>query len=65
MTVDSEKLEYGSGTICDGFPSFLGVGVGGQSYSNFVAAAVIQECSLNHAGILAMIREHANKVMHQ
>ena len=34
---DFNKLEYGSGTICAGVPSSPGFGVGGQSYSNFLA----------------------------
>ena len=33
--VGSKKLEYGPGMMYAGFPSSLGVGVGGQSYSNF------------------------------
>ena len=41
-TVDSKKLEYASGTIWPGFPSFLGFGVQGQSYSNFLASTVHQ-----------------------
>ena len=40
MGVGSKKLEYGPGTIYPGCPSFLGVGVGGQSYSNFLASTV-------------------------
>ena len=32
--VHSNKLEYGPGTITAGFPSSLGFGVGGQSYSS-------------------------------
>ena len=39
--VDSEKLEYGPGTICADFPSSLGFGAGGQSYSNFLASTVL------------------------
>ena len=31
------------GTICAGFPSCLGFGVGGQSYSNFLASIVCPE----------------------
>ena len=37
-SVDSKKLEYGPVTIYAGFPSSLGFGVGGQSYSNFLAS---------------------------
>ena len=40
-TVDSKKLEYGPGTRYSGFPSFLGFGVGGQSYSNFLISTVV------------------------
>ena len=40
-TVVSVKLEYGPGTIQAGFPSSLGFEVGGQSYSNFLAATVL------------------------
>ena len=36
-TVDCEKLEHGRRRICDGVPSCLGFGVGGRSYSNFLA----------------------------
>ena len=39
-TVDSKELEYGPGTICAGFACSLGFGVGGQSYSNFLASTV-------------------------
>ena len=39
-TVDSKKLEHGSGTIYAGVPSCLGFGVGGQSYCNFLASTV-------------------------
>ena len=39
-TVDSQQLEYGPGRIYAGFPSSLGFGVGGQSYSNFLASTV-------------------------
>ena len=35
--VDSNKLEYGPGTIYAGCPSSLGFGVAGQTYSNFLA----------------------------
>ena len=38
--VDSKKLAYGSGTILAAFPSSLSFGVGGQSYSNFLASTV-------------------------
>ena len=39
--VDSDKMEYGLRTIYNaGFPPFPGVGVGGQSYSNFLASTV-------------------------
>ena len=38
--VDSKKLEYGPGTICAGFPSSLGFGLGGQSCSDFLACTV-------------------------
>ena len=37
LTVDSKKLEYGPGTMFAGFPS-LGFGLGGLSYSNFLAS---------------------------
>ena len=40
FTVDSKQLEYGPGTICAGFPSSLGFGVWGQSYSNFLTFTV-------------------------
>ena len=40
MRVDSKKLEYEPGTIHVGVPSSLGVGVGGPSYSNFLASTV-------------------------
>ena len=40
ITVDSTKLEYGHGTIDAGSPSSQGFGVGGQSYSNFLASIV-------------------------
>ena len=42
IRVGSKKFEYGPGTIFAGFPSSLGFGVGGQSYSNFLAAAAAQ-----------------------
>ena len=35
-----QKLEYGPGTSYGGFPSSLGFGVGGGSYSNFLASTV-------------------------
>ena len=38
MGVDSKELEYGPGTIYAGCPSSLGFGVGGPSYSNFLAS---------------------------
>ena len=40
MGVDCKKLECGPGTFHDGCPSSLGIGVGGQSYSNFLASTV-------------------------
>ena len=40
-TVDSKKLEYGSGMIYAGFPSYLGFGIGGCSYSNFLVCTVV------------------------
>ena len=39
-TVGFRKLEYGPGTMQAGFPSSQAVGVGGQSYSNFLASTV-------------------------
>ena len=36
--VDSQNLKHGSSMICDGVPSFQSVGVGGQSFSNFLAS---------------------------
>ena len=36
--VDSRKLEYEPIMIYVGFPSSLGFGVGGWSYSNFLAS---------------------------
>ena len=39
LTVDSQKLGDGPGTIYAGCPS-LGVGFGVQSYSNFLASSV-------------------------
>ena len=39
-TVDLEKLEYRTGTISGGFPSFLGLEAGRESYSNFLASTV-------------------------
>ena len=46
FTVDSKKLKYEPRTIYDGFPSTLGFGVGGKSYSNFLASTVsFLECS--------------------
>ena len=39
-TVDSRKLEYGTGKIYGGFPSFRSFGIGGRSYSNFLASTV-------------------------
>ena len=41
------KLEHGSGMIWAGFPSSLGFGVGGQSYSRFLASTVVQEHTSN------------------
>ena len=38
MGVDSKNLEDGPRTIYAGVPSSLGFGVGGQSYSNFLAS---------------------------
>ena len=38
-TVDSNKLEFGPGSIY-GCPSSLGFGVGGESSSNFLASTV-------------------------
>ena len=39
---DSKKLGYGPGRIYEGVPSSpKGFGVGGQSYSNFLAFAVL------------------------
>ena len=37
-TVDSEKLGYGPRTISAVFPSSQAFGVGGQSFSNFLAS---------------------------
>ena len=37
-TVDSKKLEHGFGVIYAGVPSFLCVGIRGQSYSNFLTS---------------------------
>ena len=39
--VDSKTLEYGPGTNYAGFPSSLCFGVGGPSYSNFLASTVL------------------------
>ena len=36
--------ENGPGTICAGVPSSLGFGVGGQSYSNFLASSACFMC---------------------
>ena len=47
-TVDSKKLEYGPGTIYAGFPSSLGFGVGGQSYSKFPASTVVSPLDIPH-----------------
>ena len=44
----SKKSEYGSGKIEAGCPSSLGFGVGGQSYSNFLASTVQQRGPLLH-----------------
>ena len=40
MAVDSRKLEHGPGRMYGGVPSFLGFGVGGQSYLNFLVSTV-------------------------
>ena len=40
VTVESNKLEYGPGTIYANFPSSLGFGVGVRSYSNLLASTV-------------------------
>ena len=40
VRVNSKRLQYGPGTICLGFASCLGFGVGGWSYSNFLASSV-------------------------
>ena len=45
-TVDSMKLEYGHRRICDGVPSFLGLGVGGRSNSNFLASTGLTGASI-------------------
>ena len=37
-TVDSKKLEYGPGTSNADAPCSLGFGVGGRSYSTFLAS---------------------------
>ena len=37
-------MEYGPGTIDAGFPSYPAFGVGGQSYSNFLAFTVVTHC---------------------
>ena len=37
-TGDFKKLEYGFGVIYAGYPSSLGLRVGGQSHSNFRAS---------------------------
>ena len=42
MGVHSKKFQYGSRTICAGFPSSQGFGVGRLSKSNFSASAVLQ-----------------------
>ena len=39
-TVDSKKLEYRPKTIYAAFSSSLGLRVGGQSYSDFLASTV-------------------------
>ena len=39
-TVDSQKLEHEPGTIYASCPSSPGFGVGGQSYSSFLASTV-------------------------
>ena len=38
FAVDSKKLEHGSMAIYADCPSSLGVGVGGEAYSNFLAS---------------------------
>ena len=46
---DSKKMEYGPGTVYAVCPSSHAFGVGGQSYSNFLAFTV--ECPTNPSGI--------------
>ena len=41
-TVDSKELEHGPGRIYASLPSSLGLGLGGQSHSNFLASTVYQ-----------------------
>ena len=41
-TGDAKQLEYGPGTIWTLAPSFLGFGVAGQSYSNFLHSTAIR-----------------------
>ena len=45
LTEDFNKLVYGPRATHAGFPSSVGLGVGGQSYSNFLASAVIINAS--------------------
>ena len=49
-----QKLEYGSGTVDSSSPSSPGFGVGGQSYSKFLASAVEQLLGLFY-GLEAII----------
>ena len=55
-TVDPIKLEYGSGTMYAGFPSSPGFGVGGPSYSNFLASPVSQ--STRNDGFRPTVAHH-------
>ena len=53
-TVDSKELEYGPETVYAVFSS-LGFGVGGQSYSNFLAATVYSGVALQEALACGML----------
>ena len=54
MGIDSKKLEDGLGTIHAGFPSSLGVGVGGQSCSTFLASTYLRRIQALNMSILVL-----------
>ena len=59
-TVDSNKLEYGPGTIYAGVPS-LDFVVGRWSYSSFLASTVLEQVMLKDLGDATTLHRSATR----